>query len=44
VAIVVLLGAWAWFLPHASPANGDLSQDFENTLLAAVNQDANNTW
>lgn len=36
VAISLLLGAWAFFSP-ATTAN-DLSQNFENTLLASVDQ------
>ena len=39
VAIMLLLSAWSFFAPRpAAPAN-DLSQEFENTLLAAVDQD-----
>jgi hypothetical protein len=39
VAISLLLGAWAFFnsLPPAATSN-DLSQNFENTLLASVDQ------
>jgi anti-sigma-K factor RskA len=40
VAVCVLLGAWAFF-NQATPAGGsadDLSQNFENTLLASVDQ------
>ncbi len=45
VAITLLLGAWTLFGPTHSQS-GDLSQDFENTLLAAVDQDtpADSTW
>ena len=39
VAIMLLLGAWALFAPqHNTPAN-DLSQQLEQTLLAAVDQE-----
>ena len=38
VAIALLLGAWAFFNPAASSKTDDLSQNFENTLLASVNQ------
>jgi hypothetical protein len=39
VAITLLLGAWAVFNPAASPTTADdLSQNFENTLLASVDQ------
>jgi hypothetical protein len=36
VAISLLLGAWAFFNP--TPATNDLSQNFESTLLASVDQ------
>lgn len=39
VAVVLLLGAWAWLTPTGSGSSGDLSQDLENTVLAAANQD-----
>ena len=38
VAIALLLGAWAFFNPKASTNASDLSQNFENTLLASVDQ------
>ncbi len=39
VAIMLLLGAWSLFdQPGSTPAN-DLSQQLEQTLLAAVDQD-----
>jgi hypothetical protein len=39
VAITLLLGAWAVFNPAAGPATADdLSQNFESTLLASVDQ------
>ena len=38
VAIAVVLGAWAFFNPAAANKAGDLSQNFENTLLASVDQ------
>ena len=37
-AIALLLGAWFFFNPAASPNADDLSQNFENTLLASVDQ------
>jgi hypothetical protein len=37
-AIALLLGGWAFFHPAAATAAGDLSQNFENTLLASVDQ------
>jgi len=38
VAIALLLGAWAFFNPTASIKADDLSQNFETTLLASVDQ------
>ncbi len=38
VAVTLLLGAWAFFTPATLGGSGDLSQDFENTLLASVDQ------
>jgi hypothetical protein len=37
-AIALVLGAWAFFNPAASTHADDLSQNFENTLLASVDQ------
>jgi len=37
-AIALLLGAWVFFSPAASSHGDDLSQNFENTLLASVDQ------
>jgi hypothetical protein len=42
VALVLLLGAWTFFA-SPTPAQGDLSQDFENTVLAAANQQASDS-
>lgn len=46
VAIALLFGAWTLFAPRHNPPAGDLSQEFENTLLAAADQDqsADSTW
>jgi hypothetical protein len=39
LAITALCGAWAFFAPDNSSSNSeDLSQNFENTLLASVDQ------
>jgi hypothetical protein len=39
VAVTLLLGAWAIFNPSAGSATtDDLSQNFESTLLASVDQ------
>jgi len=47
VAIMLLLGAWSLFTPSVKAPTGDLSQEIENTLLAAVDQadqPADSTW
>src|ERR1039457_421984 len=38
LAVLLLLGAGSFFLPHRG-ASDDLSQDFENTMLASADQD-----
>ena len=38
VAIVLLLGIWVFVNSTASSNSADLSQNFENTLLASVDQ------
>jgi hypothetical protein len=38
VAVALLCGAWAVFTPAITTNSTDLSQDFENTLLASVDQ------
>jgi hypothetical protein len=44
LAVLLLLGAGSFFLPHNS-TTADLSQDFENTMLASADQDVNsNNW
>jgi hypothetical protein len=43
-AICVLLGAWTLLNPSAPGSEDELSQQFENTLLAAVDQDAESAW
>ena len=40
LAIALLFGAWTFFSPAANASAGDLSQNFENTLLASVDQNA----
>jgi len=46
VAIMLLLSAWSFLAPLGAPSATDLSQEFENTVLAAVDQDsaADSTW
>src|SRR5947209_3399296 len=38
VAIMIMLGAWSLMVPASSAPANDLSQEFENTVLAAVDQ------
>jgi hypothetical protein len=38
VAITLLFGTWAVLNPTTSSTTGDLSQNFESTLLASVDQ------
>jgi hypothetical protein len=40
VAITLLLGMWAFFNSTSNANADDLSQSFENTLLASVDQSA----
>jgi hypothetical protein len=46
VAIMLVSTAWTFLAPHGLAPASDLSQDFENTLVAAVGQDqpADSTW
>lgn len=37
LAIMLLLVAWFAFAPSLTPSGSDFSQDFDNTVLAAVN-------
>jgi hypothetical protein len=43
LAVLLLLGAGSFFLSHHG-ASDDLSQDFENTMLASSDQDTDNSW
>ena len=45
-AITLLLGAWSFLPPEEGAPTGDLSQQLEQTLLAAVDQGAgsDSTW
>src|SRR3984957_14373983 len=38
VAVALLCGVWTFFTPATSAGTDDLSQNFENTLLASVDQ------
>ena len=42
IAVVLLLGAITTFLPRNK--GDDLSQDFENTMLASADQDDSSNW
>ena len=45
LAVLVVLGACSFFLPQNNGGGNDLSQDFENTMLAAADQpDTDNAW
>jgi hypothetical protein len=45
-AIMVLLSAWSFLAPNPSAPVNDLSQEIENTLFAAIDQDqpADSGW
>jgi hypothetical protein len=46
VAVMLLFTAWTFVAPTSAAPASDLSQEFENTLLAAVGQDqpADSAW
>jgi hypothetical protein len=39
LGIMVVLSAWSWFAPVGNTQTSDLSQDFENTVFAAADQE-----
>jgi anti-sigma-K factor RskA len=39
VAVVLLLGAVSFFAPRSSDSSAEMSDEFQNTLLAVVDQD-----
>jgi len=43
LVVALLLGAGSLFLPHKG-ASDDLSQAFENTMLASSDQSTDNNW
>jgi len=43
VAVMILLSAWSFFATPQPATPVDLSQDFENTVLAAANQQASDS-
>ena len=45
VAVCVLFGAWTtWFNAASAGATDDFSQQFENTVLAAMEHESDNAW
>lgn len=46
VVVALLCGALSWFMPDPmdNSVNKDLSQDFENALLASADQGGNSTF
>lgn len=46
IVVAGLLGAWSWFTPADATPSTDLSQQLEQTLLAASDQDqtVETTW
>jgi hypothetical protein len=43
-AIALCLAVWNSFTPAAETASVDLTQDFEQTVLAAITQDSEANW
>ena len=43
-SICLLLGMWTLLSPAGPGAEDELAQQFENTVFAAVDQDADATW
>lgn len=46
LAVTLLLGAWTFFDGQGTASTGDVSQDFDSTVLAAVGQEqpVDTTW
>jgi len=44
LAVVLLFGVWAFFTLSGKGHEPDFSQDFENTVLAAVEQQSDFSW
>ena len=44
LVVMFLLGAGLLLLPQSNSPAGDLSQEFENTMLASADQDVDYTW
>lgn len=43
LALMLLLGALCFTAPPRNPPSSDLSQDFENTMLASMSQESDST-
>ena len=43
-SLCVLLGAWTLLSPTSNGGEDELSQQFENTVFAAVDQDPDDSW
>src|SRR5258706_7082236 len=44
IALVAVLGALAFFVPSSANSSKDFTQQFENTLFAAVDQEPDSNW
>jgi len=44
LVVTMVLGAVSLFMPQKTAADGDLAQDFENTMLASANQNNDFIW
>ncbi len=44
IAIAILLGVWSSFTPATETTSADLTQDFEQTVFAAITQDSEANW
>ena len=44
VAITMLLGAWSVFFGSTKAPASDLSQEIDNTVMAAVDQEPSSDW
>jgi hypothetical protein len=42
--LCLLLGAWTWLGPAGAGSEDELSQQFENTVFAAVDQESETGW
>ena len=44
LGVMLVLGGGSLWIHRDNANHGDLSQDFENTMLASANQDSESTW